>query len=115
MNIYWNNLIGDNMDKNRCYDSDCKDESCCNPEHYNYICFDPDCDEIHCNNSDHFDKKLLKNYQENADFSKYDHREEIDYNEDVDISLCSCSDCDDDHDHDRDHVLAFYIISKILI
>ena len=103
MNIYWNNLIGDNMDKNRCYDSDCKDESCCNPEHYNYICFDPDCDEIHCNNSDHFDKKLLKNYQENADFSKYDHREEIDYNEDVDISLCSCSDCDDDHDHDHEH------------
>ena len=91
------------MDKNRCYDSDCKDESCCNPEHYNYICFDPDCDEIHCNNSDHFDKKLLKNYQENADFSKYDHREEIDYNEDVDISLCSCSDCDDDHDHDHEH------------
>ena len=91
------------MDKNRCYDSDCKDEFCCNPEHYNYICFDPDCDEIHCNNSDHFDKKLLKNYQENADFSKYDHREEIDYNEDVDISLCSCSDCDDDHDHDHEH------------
>ena len=91
------------MDKNRCYDSDCKDESCCNPEHYNYICFDPDCDEIHCNNSDHFDKKLLKNYQENADFSKYDHREEIDYNEDVDISLCSCSDCDDDHDHEHNH------------
>ena len=91
------------MDKNRCYDSDCKDESCHNPEHYNYICFDPDCDEIHCNNSDHFDKKLLKNYQENADFSKYDHREEIDYNEDVDISLCNCSDCDDDHDHDHAH------------
>ena len=38
------------MAKNNCYDSDCDDENCYNPEHYNYICFDPECDDIHCTN-----------------------------------------------------------------
>ena len=93
------------MVENRCYDADCDDENCHNPEHFSYICLDPNCDEIHCENPDHYDKKLLRDYQEKTDLSVYDHREEIDYDEDVDISLCGCPDCadDDDHDHDHDH------------
>ena len=35
------------MVENRCYDSDCGDENCLNPEHYNYICFDPNCEDTH--------------------------------------------------------------------
>ena len=49
------------MVENRCYDADCADENCHNPEHYNYICFDPKCDEIHCTDSNHYDKQLLEN------------------------------------------------------
>ena len=93
------------MVENRCYDADCDDENCHNPEHFNYICLDPNCDEIHCENPDHYDKKLLRDYQEKTDLSVYDHREEIDYDEDVDISLCGCPDCadDDGHEHSHDH------------
>ena len=91
------------MAENRCYDADCADENCHNPEHYNYICFDPNCNEIHCTDSNHYDKQLLREYQKNSDLSIYDHREEIDYDEDVDISICGCPDCADDHDHDHDH------------
>ena len=93
------------MDENRCYDSDCEDENCRNPKHYNYICFDPECEDVHCEDSKHYDKQLLKDYQKNTDLSVYDHREEIDYDEDVDINLCACPDCadDDDHDHNHDH------------
>ncbi len=93
------------MVENRCYDADCSDENCHNPEHFNYICLDPNCDEIHCENSNHYDKQLLKDYQEKTDLSVFNHREEIDYDEDVDISLCGCPDCaDDDHDHhDHEH------------
>ena len=93
------------MVENRCYDSDCEDEKCLNPEHYNYICFDPECEDTHCENPNHYDKQLLKDYQKNTDLSVYDHREEIDYDEDVDINLCACPDCadDDHHDHDHDH------------
>ena len=91
------------MVENRCYDADCADENCRNPEHYNYICFDPECEEVHCEDSNHYDKQLLKEYQKNSDLSVYDHREEIDYDEDVDISICGCPDCADDHDHDHDH------------
>ena len=91
------------MVENRCYDADCADENCRNPEHYNYICFDPECEEIHCTDSNHYNKELLREYQENSDLSVYDHREEIDYDEDVDISICGCPDCADDHDHDHDH------------
>jgi len=91
------------MAENRCYDADCADENCHNPEHYNYICFDPNCDEIHCTESNHYDKQLLRDYQENSDLSIYDHREEIDYDEDVDISICGCPDCADDHDHEHEH------------
>ena len=93
------------MVENRCYDADCDDENCHNPEHFNYICLDPNCDEIHCENPDHYDKKLLRDYQEKIDLSVYDHREEIDYDEDVDISLCGCPDCadDDGHEHSHDH------------
>ena len=91
------------MAENRCYDADCPDENCHNPEHYNYICFDPNCEEVHCTDSNHYDKQLLRDYQENSDLSIYDHREEIDYDEDVDISICGCPDCADDHDHDHDH------------
>ena len=93
------------MVENRCYDSDCADENCRNPEHYNHICFDPECDDTHCENPEHYNKKLLRDYQEKTDLSVYDHREEIDYSEDVDINLCACPDCaDDDHDHDHhDH------------
>ena len=87
------------MAENRCYDADCMDENCHNPEHYNYICFDPECEEIHCENSNHYDKQLLRDYQEKTDLSVFDHREEIDYDEDVDISICGCPDCADDHDH----------------
>ncbi len=90
------------MVENRCYDSDCEDKECLNPEHYNYICFDPNCEDIHCENPRHYDKKLLKDYQEKTDLSVYDHREEINYDEDVDISLCGCPDCADDDDHDHD-------------
>ncbi len=91
------------MAENRCYDSDCNDDNCFNPEHYNYICFDPNCEDTHCENPKHYDKKLLKEYQENTDFNAFDHREEIDYDQDVDISLCGCSDCADDDDHDHNH------------
>ena len=93
------------MVENRSYDADCEDEKCHNPQHYNYICFDPDCEEVHCTDSNHYDKQLLRDYQENSDLSIYDHREEIDYDEDVDINICGCPDCaDDDHDHDdHDH------------
>ena len=95
------------MVENRCYDSDCADENCRNPEHYNYICFDPECSEVKCENHDHYDQQLLKEYQENTDLSVHDHSEKIDYDEDVDISLCGCPDCadddDDHHDHDHEH------------
>ena len=88
------------MDENRCYDSDCNDEKCLNPKHYNYICFDPECEDVRCEDPKHYDKQLLKDFQKNTDLSVYDHREEIDYDEDVDINLCGCPDCaDDDHDH----------------
>ena len=92
------------MVENKCYDPDCNEEECFNPEHYNYICFDPDCSDEKCMNEKHYNKQLLKDYQKSADLSVFDHREEIDYDEDVDISLCGCPDCaDDDHDHDHDH------------
>ena len=91
------------MVENRCYDADCDDENCHNPEHFNYICLDPNCDEIHCENPDHYDKKLLRDYQEKTDLSVYDHREEFDYDEDVDISRCGCPDCADDDGHDHEH------------
>ncbi|WP_407453901.1 heavy metal translocating P-type ATPase [Methanobrevibacter sp.] len=91
------------MVENRCYDSDCSDENCRNPEHYNYICFDPECEDTHCENPEHYNKKLLRDYQEKTDLSVYDHREEINYGEDVDINLCACPDCADDDDHDHDH------------
>ena len=92
------------MVENRCYDADCEDENCRNPEHYNYICFDPECEETHCEDSNHYDKQLLRDYQKNTDLSVHDHREEIDYDEDVDINLCSCPDCaDEDHEHHHDH------------
>ena len=91
------------MAVNRCYNPDCLEEICLNPKHYNYICFDPKCDDTHCENSNHYDKQLLKDFQKNSDFSVYNHREEIDYDEDVDINLCGCPDCADDHDHDHEH------------
>ena len=92
------------MVENKCYDPDCNEEECFNPEHYNYICFDPDCSDEKCMNEKHYNKQLLKDYQKNADLSVFDHREEIDYDEDVDISLCGCPDCaDDDHDYHHDH------------
>ena len=93
------------MVENRCYDADCTDDNCHNPEHFNYICLDPNCDEIHCENPNHYDKQLLRDYQKKTDLSIYDNREEIDYDEDVDISLCGCPDCadDDHHNHDHDH------------
>ena len=88
------------MVENKCYDPDCNEEECFNPEHYNYICFDPDCSDEKCMNEKHYNKQLLKDYQKSTDLSVFDHREEIDYDEDVDISLCGCPDCaDDDHDH----------------
>ncbi|WP_305557725.1 cation-translocating P-type ATPase [Methanobrevibacter sp. V74] len=91
------------MTDNRCYDADCQDEDCHNPEHYNYICYDSNCDEVHCTDSNHYNKRLLKDYQKKTDLNAYDHREEIDYDEDVEISICGCPDCADDHDHDHDH------------
>jgi len=95
------------MVENRCYDSDCADENCRNPEHYNHICFDPECSEVKCENPDHYDQQLLRNYQENTDLSVHDHSGKIDYDNDVDISLCGCPDCadddDDHHDHDHEH------------
>ncbi|MDO5815433.1 MAG: cation-translocating P-type ATPase [Methanobrevibacter sp.] len=92
------------MVENRCYDADCEDENCYNPEHYNNICFDPECEDTHCENQQHYDKRLLKEYQERTDLSVYDHREEIDYDEDVGINLCGCPDCaDDDYDHSHEH------------
>ena len=94
------------MAENRCYDSDCDDENCRNPEHYNHICFDPECSEVKCKNPDHYDQQLLKRYQENTDLSVHDHSGKIDYDKDVDISICGCPDCaddDDHHDHGHDH------------
>ncbi|WP_296880964.1 cation-translocating P-type ATPase [uncultured Methanobrevibacter sp.] len=91
------------MVENRCYDSDCLDENCRNPKHYDYICLDPNCDEIHCENPDHYNKQLLRDYQAKTDLSIYDHSEKIDYDEDVDLKLCGCPDCADDDEHDHDH------------
>ena len=91
------------MVENRCYDSDCADENCRNPEHYNYICFNPECEDVRCENPKHYDKQLLTEFQKNTYLSKYDHREEIDYDKDVEISLCGCPDCADDDDHDHNH------------
>ena len=92
------------MVKNKCYDPDCNEEECFNPEHYNHICFDPDCEDEKCMNEKHYNKQLLKDYQKSTDLSVFDHREKIDYDEDVDISLCGCPDCaDDDHDHHHGH------------
>ena len=92
------------MVENKCYDPDCNEEECFNPEHYNYICFDPDCSDEKCMNENHYNKQLLKDYQKSTDLSVFDHREEIDYDEEVDISLCGCPDCaDDGHDHDHHH------------
>ena len=91
------------MVENRCYDADCADENCHNPEHFNYICLDPKCDEIHCENPDHYDRQLLRDYQEKTDLSVHDHSEKIDYDEDVDISLCGCPDCADDDGHEHSH------------
>lgn len=92
------------MVENKCYDPDCNEEECFNPEHYNYICFDPDCEDEKCMNENHYNKQLLKDYQKSTDLSVFDHREKIDYDEDVDISLCGCPDCaDDGHDHDHHH------------
>ena len=91
------------MVENRCYDPDCNDEECYNPEHYNYICFDPNCDDDKCTDRKHYNKQLLRDYQKSTDLSVFDHREEIDYDEDVDISICGCPDCADDHDHEHDH------------
>ena len=92
------------MVENRCYDADCSDDNCHNPEHYNFICFNPECEEIHCVNTSHYDKQLLRDYQKNTDLNVYDHSEKIDYDKDVEISICGCPDCaDDDHDHGHDH------------
>ncbi|SFL49327.1 Cd2+/Zn2+-exporting ATPase [Methanobrevibacter olleyae] len=88
---------------NKCYNPDCNDENCFNPEHYNYICFNPNCSDIKCLNQDHYDKNLLRKFQEENDLSVYDHREEIDYSKDVDIKICGSPDCADDHDHDHNH------------
>ena len=86
------------MAKNTCYDSDCSDENCYNPEHYNYLCFDPDCDDIHCTNTKHYDKNLLIQYQ-NDNSSVYDSDKTIS-DENGNVSLCNCPDCsDDDHEH----------------
>ena len=89
--------------ENKCYDPDCKNRICEDPQHYNYICMDPDCENRHCEDNTHYNKKLLKHYQEQTDFSQFDHSEEIDYDEDVDIKICSCDDCADDHDHGHNH------------
>ena len=96
------------MKDNKCYDSDCNEEKCYDPKHYNFICFNPDCEDVPCTNNDHYKRELLQKYQKNTDLDVYDHREDIDYNEDVEISLCGCPDCDDDknnknHNHDHDH------------
>ncbi|WP_296806846.1 hypothetical protein [uncultured Methanobrevibacter sp.] len=93
------------MKKNECYEPNCNVSDCNNPEHYNFICFDPDCDDVHCENHQHYDAQLLRDFQEKSDLSVYDHREKIDYSEDVDINLCACPDCadDDDHEHHHDH------------
>ena len=91
------------MVANRCFNPDCLEEVCFNPKHYNYICFDPKCEDTHCENSNHYNKQLLKDYQKETDLSVYDHREEIDYDEDVEINLCGCPDCADDDHHDHNH------------
>ena len=89
------------MAENKCYDSDCNDENCYNPEHYNGICFDPDCDDINCTNTEHFDKNLLKKYQENTDLSVHDH------NSDKDESLCGAPECSDNgNDEEEEELIA---------
>ena len=96
------------MVENKCYDPDCTNIICYNPKHFNFICFNSECDEIHCENEEHYNKELLKDYQEKTDLSIYDHREEINYDEDVKVSICGCPDCadeeDDHHNHNHEHV-----------
>ena len=92
------------MSENKCYDSDCEKTVCKNPGHYNFICMDPDCEDEHCEIEDHYNKELIYEYEEKTDFSQYDHREKIDFDEDVEVKLCSCDDCaDEKHDHKHDH------------
>ena len=57
------------MVENRCYDPDCNEEECFNPEHYNYICFDPNCKDEKCTNEEHYNKQLLRDYQKSTDLS----------------------------------------------
>ena len=57
---------------------------------------DPSCQDKQCENHKHYNKQLLMEYQEHADFSQFDHRQEIDYDKDVDIKICSCADCTDE-------------------
>ena len=89
-------MVEDNNNLNECYDSECDMKKCFNPDHYNFICLDPSCQDKHCENHKHYNKQLLTEYQEHADFSQFDHRQEIDYDKDVDIKICSCADCTDE-------------------
>lgn len=85
--------------KNECYDSDCHEKICLNPEHYNYICMDPDCDNIHCINNQHYNKQLLKKYQEKTGFTPQK-QSPTDLN---DTKPCHCNDCEDEHKHKHHH------------
>ena len=89
-------MVEDKNNLNECYDSECDMKKCFNPDHYNFICLDPSCQDKHCENHKHYNKQLLTEYQEHADFSQFDHRQEIDYDKDVDIKICSCADCTDE-------------------
>ena len=83
------------MAENRCYDADCADEDCHNPQHYNYICFNPKCEEIHCTDSNHYDKQLLRDYQENSDLIFYEPIN--DKNNDIEIYQLSSNNFDLDN------------------
>lgn len=88
---------------NKCYDPDCKNEECFNPEHFNFICMDPNCEMVHCEKNAHYNKDLLKNFQEKTNFKEYEHNN-------VDTKVDKICDCADDcctgnthHEHNHEH------------
>lgn len=89
-----------NQNKNECYDSDCHERVCLNPEHYNYICMDPNCDNIHCKNNKHYNKQLLEKFQKEHGFTPKKH---IKPDPNAEFKICNCGDCQEEEEHHHHH------------
>ena len=90
---------------NKCYDSDCNDEVCCNPEHYDYVCYDKYCFDEHCEKREHYNKNLLKESSELMNNKCYDPdcMEEICNNPEHYNYICMDPDCEDRHCLNNNH------------